>query len=87
MVMNVGMQFSQTDGLSVRDKVYFVAALGQFNSELGGDNSAASVGRIAGYSDLHPGPFSLASWLSDSMVTGLVRFRFWDLVSGEPRRK
>ena len=53
--MNVGLGFRQPDGLRVRDEVNVVAALRQFQAQLGGHHSAAAVGRITRDPDLHSG--------------------------------
>jgi hypothetical protein len=56
--------------------VDLVAALGQLQSELGGDYTAAAVGGITGYSDSHPGRLPLSpalDWmdLSPDRFSGL----------------
>ena len=43
----------QADGIRVGDEVDFVAARGEFQPKLGGDDAAAAVGGIAGDADLH----------------------------------
>ena len=57
VIVNIGMQFGQADRLGIGDEMDFVSALGQFYAKFGGDHSAATIGRITGDSDLHPGPF------------------------------
>jgi hypothetical protein len=65
----------------------FVPTHRQFNTQLSGDNSAATVGRIAGDSDLHSPVLSAQPVrLSDSMVTGAMGFRFWNLRKDEENR-
>src|SRR5580700_9353887 len=70
VIVNIGMKFSQADRLGIRNEMDLVSTLGQFNPELSGNDSATSVGWIAGDSNLHPDPFAPARWLSDSMATG-----------------
>ena len=43
----------QADGIGVRDEVDLVAAVGEFESELRGDDPAAAVGGIASDADVH----------------------------------
>ncbi len=77
VIVNVGMQFGQPDGLGVGNEMDFVPALRQFQTQFGGHHAAAAVGGIAGDPDLHAGPFARQpAWLSDSMATGRVGFRF-----------
>src|SRR5215469_7565210 len=53
VIMNVRLRFGQTDRLRIRNKVNVVPALGQFESQLRGYNSTATIGWIACDSDLH----------------------------------
>ena len=43
----------ETDGIGVADEVDLVAAVRQFEAELGGDDAAAAVGGVAGDADAH----------------------------------
>ncbi len=52
---NVGFASIEPKRRRGGDEVHLVAAGGKFNAKLGGDNSAAAIGRVAGDADL-------ASW-------------------------
>ena len=54
--VDVGLSAGEAEGLRGGDEVDLVAASCQFDSKLGGDDSAAAVGGIAGDSDLHAAP-------------------------------
>jgi hypothetical protein len=68
VIVNIGLRLGQPDGLRVRDEVHLVAALRQFQAQLGCDYTAAAVGGITGDSDFH------ASWLTDWMDLRRRRF-------------
>jgi hypothetical protein len=56
MKRDVLLAASQTEGLRISNEVDLMPGCGEFNAELGGDNTAAAVGGIAGNSDLHNVP-------------------------------
>jgi hypothetical protein len=85
--VNIGMNFRQAYGLSIRDEMNLVPTFGQLDSELGGYDAASPVSRIAGDSYLHPPVLSRKPFrLSDSMVSAAPRFRFWIQEAGEKGR-
>ena len=56
VIVDVVLAAVEAEGLRVGDEVDLVAARGEFDAELGGDDAAAAVGGIAGDADLHRGP-------------------------------
>jgi len=54
--LDVLLAAAEAEGLRVGDEVDLVASGGELDAELGGDDSAAAVGGIAGDSDLHGEP-------------------------------
>ena len=67
VVVDVGMQFGESDGLGIGDEMNFVPTMGQFQPELGSNHPAATVCRIAGNPDLHVGP-SHAGGVVDCLI-------------------
>ena len=61
VIVNVGMRTGQPDGLGIGDEVNFVAALRQFQPQLGCDHAAAAVGGITGNADFHSCPFRIST--------------------------
>src|ERR1700704_3123751 len=53
VVMNIRFGASQADGLSIRNKMNFMSALGEFQTKFGGHDAAATVGGITGDPNLH----------------------------------
>ena len=53
VVVDVGFAAGEAEGLRVGDEVDLVAARGELDAELGGDDAGAAVGGIAGDADLH----------------------------------
>src|SRR5712691_10910862 len=53
MIIDAGDAGVQPDGIGVGDEVHFVAAVGQLQAELGGDDAAAPVSGIACDADFH----------------------------------
>ncbi len=53
VVADVGFAAVEAEGLRVGDEVDLVAARGELDAELGGDNAGTAVGGIAGDADLH----------------------------------
>jgi hypothetical protein len=50
---DVGLAAGEAEGLRVGDEVDLVAARGELDAELGGDDAGAAVGGVAGDADLH----------------------------------
>ena len=79
VIVNVGMRAAQPDGLGIGNEVNFVAALRQFEPQLGCDHAAAAVGRIAGDADFHACPFRISAralhirWRADSRDSVFAR--------------
>src|SRR5665213_861029 len=59
---NICLTAAQPEGRGRGDEVYFVSARGQFNTQLRRDDSAATVGRVAGDADLAPGSHEYAGY-------------------------
>ncbi len=55
VIVDAGSAGVQPDGIGVGDEMDVVAAVGQLQAKLGGDDAAAAVGGIAGDSDPHVG--------------------------------
>ncbi len=55
--VDVGFAAGEAEGLRIGDEVDLVAAGGEFDAELGGDDAAAAVGGITGDADLHRCPW------------------------------
>ena len=53
VVMDVGLRPGQPDGLGVGDEMHLVTALGQLQSELGGNHATAAIGGITRNADSH----------------------------------
>src|SRR5438045_2784135 len=53
VIMDARDVLIEPDRVGVTDKVHVMPAVGELQAELGGDNAAAAVGGIAGYSDSH----------------------------------
>ena len=53
VIVNVGMRFGEPDRLRVGNEVNLVSSLGQFDSQLGRDDSASAVSWITGDSYAH----------------------------------
>ena len=53
MIEDVALPAAQAKGLRVGDEVHLMAARGELDAKLGGDDAAAAVGGIAGDADLH----------------------------------
>ena len=59
VIVNVGMGAAQPNGLGIRNEMNFVIAFRQLQPQLGRDDAAAAVSRIAGDADFHVRPFRL----------------------------
>src|SRR5271169_6185492 len=56
MIVSVGFRSGQANGLRIGNEMNLMAAASQFQSQFGGHNSAAAVGRITGDANLHATP-------------------------------
>jgi hypothetical protein len=52
--MNARNAWVEPDGIRVADEVDLMPAIRQLEPKLGGDDAAASIGRIASDPDVHP---------------------------------
>ena len=58
----------EPEGLRIGDEMHLVAQRGELDAQLGGDHSAAAVGRITGNADFHRGPQLSCTQLSWTQI-------------------